>query len=42
MVARFCVAAVEVKVANVLLCRGVPEEQSGKVVFVKFGSLISC
>ncbi len=42
MVAGFCVAAGEVKIANVLVSRGVPEEQSGKVVFVKFGALISC
>ncbi len=26
MLAHFCVAAVEVKVANVLVCRGVPKE----------------
>ncbi len=42
MVAGFCVAAGEVKVANVLVSRGVPKEQSGKVVFVKFGAAISC
>jgi hypothetical protein len=42
MVAGFCVAAGEVKVANVLVSRGVPKEQSGKVVFVEFGALISC
>jgi hypothetical protein len=42
MVAGFCVATGEVKVANVLVSRGVPKEQSGKVVFVKFGALISC
>ncbi len=42
MVAGFCVATVEVKVANVLVCRGVPEEQSGEVVFVQFGALIPC
>ncbi len=42
MVAGFCVAAGEVKVANVLVSRGVPEEQSGKVVFVEFGESISC
>ncbi len=40
--AGFCVVAGEVKVANVLVSRGVPKEQSGKVVFVEFGSLISC
>ncbi len=42
MVADFCVAAGEVKVVNVLVSRGVPKEQSGKVVFVEFGVLISC
>ena len=42
MLAHFCVAAVEVKVANVLVCRGIAEEQSGKVVVVEFGALISC
>ncbi len=42
MVAPFRVAAVEVKVANVLVCRGVPKEQSGKVMFAEFGALISC
>ncbi len=38
----FCVATVEVKVANVLVCRGVPKEQSGEVVFVQFGVSIPC
>ncbi len=42
MVAGFCVVAGEVKVANVLVSRGVPKEQSGKVVFVEFGASISC
>ncbi len=42
MVASFCVAAGEVKVENVLVSRGVSKEESGKVVFVKFGALISC
>ncbi len=42
MVAGFCVAALEVKVANVLVGRGVPEEQAGEVVFVLFGVLIPC
>ncbi len=40
--AGFCVAALEVEVANVLVSRGVPEEQAGEVVFVQFGVLISC
>ncbi len=42
MVAGFCVAAGVVKVANVLVSRGVPKEQSSKVMFVEFGALISC
>ncbi len=42
MVAGFFVAAGEVKVVNVLVSRGVPKEQSGKVVFIEFGALISC
>ncbi len=42
MVAGRCVAAGEVKVANVLVSRGVPEEQSGRIVSIEFGALISC
>jgi hypothetical protein len=42
MVASFCIAAGEVKVANVLVSRDVLEEQSGKVMFVEFEALISC
>ena len=34
----FRVATVEVKVANILVCRSVPEEKSCEVVFVEFGA----
>ncbi len=40
--AAFSVSAVEVEVANILVRGGVPEEKSGEVVFVKFGSMVSC
>ncbi len=38
MVAGFCVAAVQVEVANVLVGRGIPKEEAGEVVFVKLGA----
>jgi hypothetical protein len=38
MVTAFCVATVEVKVANILVCRSVPEKKSCKVVFDEFGA----
>ncbi len=42
MVAGFCVAAVKVKVSNVLVCRGVTKEKAGEAVFVKLVALIPC
>jgi hypothetical protein len=42
MMAAFSVSAVEVEVANILVLGGVPEEKSGEVVFVEFGSTVSC
>jgi hypothetical protein len=38
MVAGFCVAAVQIEVANVRVCRGIPKEEAGEVVFVKLGA----
>ncbi len=38
MVAGFCVATVQVKVANVLVSRGIPKEEAGEVMFVKLGA----
>jgi hypothetical protein len=38
MVAGFRVAAVQVKVANVLVGRGIPKEEASEVVFVKLGA----
>ena len=34
----FCVAIVEVEVANILVCSSVPKEKSCEVVFVEFGA----
>jgi hypothetical protein len=41
MVAGFCVAAVQVMVANVLVGRGIPKEEASEVIFVKFGVLMT-
>jgi hypothetical protein len=41
MVAGFCVAAVQVKVENVLVGRGIPKEEASEVVFVKLGALMT-
>ena len=34
----FCGATVEFEVANILVCRSVPEEKSCEVMFVEFGA----
>jgi hypothetical protein len=41
MVAGFCVAAVQVEVANDLVSRGIPKEEASEVVFVELGALIT-
>ncbi len=41
MVAGFCVAAVQVEVANVLVGRGIPKEEAGESLFVKLGALMT-
>ncbi len=37
MMARFCGAPVQVKVADVLVCRGIPEEDAREIVLIKLG-----
>jgi hypothetical protein len=41
MVAGFCVVAVQVKVGNVLVGRGIPKEEASEVMFVKLGALMT-
>jgi hypothetical protein len=37
MMARFCGAAVQVEVADVFVCRGIPEEEAREIVLIKLG-----
>jgi hypothetical protein len=41
-VAGFGVPAVEVKIADILVRRCVPKEQTSEVVFVEFGAAVPC
>jgi hypothetical protein len=37
MMARFCGAAVQVEVADVLVCRGIPKEEAREIVLIELG-----
>ena len=37
MMACFCGAAVQVEVADVLVCRGIPKEEAREIVLIKLG-----
>jgi hypothetical protein len=39
--AGFCVATVQVKVANVLVGRGIPKEEASEVMFAKLGAFMT-